>query len=98
MIQIPIQLKSLKPGYTKIMKKEIPKIIIVMEGGCITSVLSTDNIDVTIIDYDTEGCDEEDFKLIPQGEGETAMAYVYRGEYPEINPERINEILNSINS
>ena len=68
------------------------------EGGCITSVLSTDSIDVTIIDYDIEGCDEEDFKLIPQGEGKTAMAYMYRGEYPEINPERINEILNSINS
>ncbi|HZK93131.1 MAG TPA: hypothetical protein VFC67_02905 [Prolixibacteraceae bacterium] len=80
------------------MKKETPKIIIVMEGGCITSVLSTDNIDVTIIDYDTEGCDEENFKPIPQGEGETAMAYVYEGKLLEINPERISEILTSINN
>ncbi len=49
------------------MNTEKPRIAIIMEGGVIIALLSSIPIDVAVIDYDAEGVDAEDIKLIPQG-------------------------------
>ncbi len=49
------------------MNTEKPRIVIIMEGGLITALLSNMPIDAAVIDYDAEGVDAEDIKLIPQG-------------------------------
>ena len=37
------------------------KVIVTMQGGLITSVLSNDmNIEVLVVDYDSEGADEDE--------------------------------------
>ena len=47
-------------------------ILVVLEGGLVTNVLAqkeAPDIQVIILDFDTEDAEEEDLILIPQGEG-----------------------------
>ena len=54
------------------------KIVIVMEGGLIQGVhqLGTIPIEALVIDYYTEGADEADLEMVPQGPTGAAEAYV----------------------
>jgi len=78
------------------MSTKIPKAIIIIVGGIITSVLCNTHIDITVVDYDTDSGDEEDFKEIPQSDGSIEPAYVYKGEVLEVNPLKVTEILESL--
>lgn len=82
-------------------------IIITMEGGNVTAVLSTGKpVNVTIIDYDNEMSDMEDqdaVKTLP-GEGghggsETVQAYVYQGikESRRVNTPYFNQLWKAAN-
>lgn len=57
-----------------------PRLAVVIEGGLVQSVV-TDQLDcfspyleVQVIDYDTDGVDDEDLILVPQGDGSTSEA------------------------
>lgn len=50
------------------------RIVIVIEDGVIRNVYSRDKREVTIIDWDTDGADEEDIKEVLGSE-----AYIYGG-------------------
>lgn len=56
-----------------------PRVVVVMDGGCIQDVVSDAPVAIWTIDYDTEGADDLDLAEIPQGDGETRQAY--SGEY-----------------
>ncbi len=72
------------------------KIVVVMEGGLVQSVLSTEPVEVAIVDYDAEGADAEDLKSVPQGNGKVANA-VGHVEEAEITPlERIEELFEAV--
>ncbi|MHB1644363.1 MAG: hypothetical protein ACYCS8_17225 [Acidithiobacillus sp.] len=49
------------------MNTEKPRIVIIMEGGVITALLSNLPIETAVIDYDVDDADTEDLKSIPQG-------------------------------
>lgn len=57
-----------------------PRLAVVIEGGLVQAVV-TDQLDcfspyleVQVIDYDTDGVDDEDLILVPQGDGSTSEA------------------------
>jgi CDGSH-type Zn-finger protein len=56
-----------------------PRVVIVIDSGCIQDVISDAPVKIWTIDYDTEGADDSDLAEIPQGGGETRQAYP--GEY-----------------
>lgn len=62
-------------------------IVIEVEGGLITDVISDDDQDVIILDHDTEGADEDDVVV---GDNE---AYFSRWQI-YASPERIRELAN----
>lgn len=79
--------------------KKSTTIIITMEGGIIQSVNqdTDEEIDVAIIDYDTEGVEKEEIHQIPQEDGsinETAEATVLFPHVYKLEPS--SEILKYI--
>jgi hypothetical protein len=71
------------------------KIIVVIEDGFVQEVLSSDPVEVAVIDYDTAGADTEDIRHIPQGDGAFVDASV--GFRPvDVSPARIEELLAAI--
>jgi hypothetical protein len=68
------------------------KIIIQVDGGRIDVLcdppITADDV-VAVIDYDTNGCDEEDIKAVPQSAdpNDTEEAIVYEPFVDEIRPE-----------
>ena len=71
-------------------KSVIPKVIITMEGGLIQNVITDTDVDVTIIDYDAEGADEEELRQVYGDD-----AYV-TGPVVNVDPEEIENILQQI--
>lgn len=60
-----------------------PRIVIAVEGGVITSVISdTEGVEVMILDYDIEGTDEEDLTEDTLGN----KVYLYGGTEMEYDP------------
>ncbi len=81
----------------QVQKPKVPKIIAVVNGGVITSVVGDAPIDIHVIDYDCEDEDPELCHEIPQGEGKTEMAVAYQGEIFEEDADRTYELLEAIN-
>lgn len=61
-------------------EKPLGPIVVAMEGGLVSSVVSTDKrlhgIDVVIVDYDIEGADESELRKVVQHDGESAEALI----------------------
>lgn len=65
------------------------KVVIVVEGGCVTQVLADGHhVEVAIVDYDTEGADNSNpfLKTIKWHDGETTEAFV-RLEDADFDPD-----------
>ena len=63
------------------------KVVITMEGGLIQHIMADqEDIDVMVLDFDTEGGDDERIK---EFEGNTV--YVSQG-VDDVDPERVDEI------
>lgn len=68
-----------------------------MEGGLIQSVWADRPINVTVIDYDTEGASEDNLFDMPQDNGSTAECYV--SEYPAaVMPDECERIKRALAS
>jgi len=71
------------------------RILINMEGGIIQGIISTeDDLEVLVIDYDTEGCDENEISKVPQNiccssSSKSADAYVFDFEVCH-EPDEVN--------
>lgn len=74
-----------------------PRAVIIMEGGCIQSVLSDQPLNYTTVDYDVEGVDPvtDAFYAIPQDDAEPAEALRYEHPAELVAPERIAAIRNA---
>lgn len=66
------------------------KQIIVMNGGLIQNIISEGDIDVTIVDYDTEGADVKELMKVYKDD-----AYVFSPQV-EVNIDEVNDILTII--
>jgi len=71
-----------------------PRIIIVLDGGLIRNVMSTCDIDIAIVDYDTEGIPDEDLTTLHFDTGDD-RAYCFI-ERPAKLPEEVNRLYNII--
>ncbi len=62
------------------------RIAIIMDGGIIQNILADEEVDITIVDYDTEDAEEEDLTAVRQTDGTSVEAYL---GYPnaDINEE-----------
>ena len=69
------------------------KIMITLEGGLVgwVGTTSQEDIEVLIVDYDTDGCDPDDPKIYdnPQDNGSTAEAYAHCLPADNSDPEFI---------
>ena len=61
------------------------RIAIIMEGGLIQDILADEEVDITIVDYDTEDAEEEDLTEVPQNDGTSVEAFI---GYPNVRPLR----------
>jgi hypothetical protein len=62
------------------------KIVIVLEGGVVQNVLTDEPTEVTVVDYDTEGAEENEITKVL---GNDAVVAVWDAE---VNPEEIERI------
>lgn len=76
-------------------KATAPRVMIFMDGGLVSCVLSDVAVKATVIDYDVGDLPEEDLTMIPQDDGSPEQADV-RGCDIEVNPDRINELEKAI--
>lgn len=68
------------------------RVIVVVEGGVVQTVVHDDQaIEVVVIDYDTDGLEEEDITKI-----NGVDAYVYRGSRGDFAPNEVDEIFKQI--
>ncbi len=89
--------KSIKEVLSQVKKPKVPKIIAIVNGGVITSVVGDAPIDIHVIDYDYEGEDPDDCYEIPQDGDKTETAVAYIGEIFTEDADRTYEIIESIN-
>lgn len=67
------------------------QIVIVMDGGIIQQVLSTEPVQYLIIDYDKDG-DRENMVEVPQDDGTTAKAYTYPGRSDILSESELGKL------
>ncbi len=75
------------------------RIVVVLEGGLVQHVLSdVDGVDVAIVDYDTDGADPDDDKIVemPQAGSDRVVGAFARIESAEPSPERVTEMFDAI--
>jgi hypothetical protein len=57
-------------------KSVMNRIAIIMDGGIIQNILTDEEVDITIVDYDTEDAEEKDLTEVPQNDGTSVEAFV----------------------
>lgn len=70
-----------------------PRIVITMEGGLIQCVLADADVEILVIDYDTEGTTDPT-AMIPQSNGTRAEAVttIYTVLPEQRQPERVSQL------
>lgn len=55
------------------------RVAVVLEGGIVQSVVADrpEEIEIAVIDYDADGCDESEIARLTQPDGSTSDAWVY---------------------
>lgn len=58
------------------------RIVIVMDGGLVQSIIADrpSEVDIAVVDYDTDGAYDFELSMVPQGFGREEPAYVCRFE------------------
>jgi len=56
------------------------KVVIVMDGGLIQNIVTSEDAEIMVIDYEKDDYEPEDMIDMPQVDGTTAKAHIY--EYP----------------
>jgi len=75
---------------------EVPHVVVCREGGVIQGVLAATPLQVSMIDYDTEDCtDEDDLHEIPQQDGKVSDAYASVWA-AEVDPDRAAELIEAV--
>jgi hypothetical protein len=74
-----------------------PRVIVVLEGGLVQDIVTTIPMDAAVIDYDTEGAEEDDLTQIPQQGTYGGFVPACAGiRYVEVQPDRCNQLFDAI--
>lgn len=74
-----------------------PKVVVVLEGGLVSDVISTVPLQYGVIDYDTDGADEDEIFLVPQGGLPPSRALGHTG-CASVSPAGTEELYNCVYS
>lgn len=66
------------------------KIVVIISGGCVTKVVTSENCEVEVLDMDTEDVESKDLVIVPDGFEE--WAYKYVGDVQETDEEFCNKV------
>lgn len=71
-----------------------PRVVVVLEGGMVSGILSDRPIRARVIDYDVEGAESEKLVDVPQGEGCVHSSTKARcmSEHSQLLPDRVHEL------
>lgn len=75
---------------------EPPKVVVVLEGGLVSAVLSTEPMQYGLIDYDAEGADLDEVFTVPQGIDEPPVDAVGHTSETLCDPVRAQELFDCI--
>lgn len=64
------------------------KVVIYIEGGAITDIMASDNVDVCVVDYDSEG-----FENTLEIDDQEALVSINKGGK---NEEKVNEVFKKV--
>ena len=71
------------------MSKPKVRIAVIMDGGVVQNVLSSEDVEIVIVDYDTDGADPDEItEIFPAAFG------LYQPFSPELNSPDLNTIFN----
>lgn len=71
------------------MSKPKVRIAVIMDGGVVQNVLSSEDVEIVIVDYDTDGADPDEItEIFPDAFG------LYQPFSPELNSPDLNTIFN----
>ena len=77
---------------------EKPKVVVKIDGGIVTDVFSDTELDLDVIDFDTEGISEdEEVVKIPDYCGVMKDAYQYCSGILEVNTDEAKAVFKAIN-
>jgi len=83
----------LPAAYLPAQPPEPPQVVVTVEGGVVRSVISDKPASVLILDFDTDGCVEEEIPLIPPADGEDSAARAFvQEQMAAVMPERVAQI------
>lgn len=74
--------------------------VIGLEGGLITGVTANVELEFTVLDYDTEGCDDDEIMTVPSLWGEGKVVDVYKRGFcsADVAPETVQQLHDAIES
>lgn len=72
-------------------KMPASRVFLSMNGGTLGSAVSSMPVEITVIDYDTDGCSPDDLSTIPGADGVSNLAFVRRW-VAEVNPARCEQL------
>ena len=70
-----------------------PNLVIIMEGGLISHFVADSEMEIIVIDYDTEGLSEDE---ITEVFGNKAYVYTHNLPVEDVSPKLVNEIKEQI--
>lgn len=69
-----------------------PNLVVVIEGGIVREVIADQAINVRVIDFDIEGCDNSNDVIIELKSDYGSEAYVYQGDVFIKDASLVNKI------
>ena len=79
------------PGFVPPPAGQLPRLVIMCNGGLVQDVISDVPMDGTVIDYDVEGADAEDISKILQRDGSVEDGSMWNVDV-EVNSKRLDQI------
>jgi hypothetical protein len=85
----------------KTIVKKKPTVVVKVVGGNVTDVFSDTDLELDVLDFDTEMSseeDQEDMKKIPDSYGKIQDAYLYCSGILEVNTDEAKAVFKALNS
>ncbi len=81
------------PGANEIVKVAVAeaKVVIVVQGGLVQNVVTSEPCKVVIIDYDVDGTMDDELVNVPQNDGTVTLANVYQ-DPPQVDSEMAGQL------
>lgn len=73
-----------------------PKIAVFVSGGVVQEIVTDSDINVAVIDMDTDGASDEELNFYPDDDGNQNSAYIAINEITTKDPEYVSRLFKAI--